>query len=789
MVLLEQDRVLRREQLADVGGVIRVGASFSIRQRMSVLGSKLARQEKGEFVRDRMLTSDVPLGLFEGTKITVYSAKGRNARLHVRRECGQLRTSNVTTTEVPLNADAVERFCSGCADWGPSVRPTSGLGLFMNALGGTGLLHQLQAYAEPDEDVYWTQDEVRAAAELLRAERDVADEAEDEVEEDDLRREARGEAQELQERVLSRWRHAAQSLHRAQAIITHFPWLSDWAKPKVSAKASYLETLRAQAALFVEPSGLLVAAAAASLETPPLPSDDPGFAVLGNSSQISTALSSLWRRWQYSAERSWEGPESRAIIRYDLVHGIRSNKKGRAEAREGAARLIQSWEDEACAAVATTDSTPTVWVTARLPEGSEEPSPGGAPEVLEGLDRWTLGVVVTWTATADWGRRTLKLRVPPLVADRLLAPSSSLTCEPGGSEAVATEAGPQKQPDFVRPGVFDDAPIFDRQPVTPEHLRALRKFSYAAADQLYIVFSTSGGAEVLPLEAIETRLAQGWLGIIVASASDLPDSVITPWSKEAVPAPEAGDAPSSGPGHARQDGHFGADLGLAAGARDVVRRTYPGHDKEHNLRLLAMARGVSDLRTLDTGRSGMLPLAVWEGLLASSRLDLMPFRPPSDDRWRAGSSLPLGVLGQAQIYATNSDPKFEGRGHSPLCRHTRDRGLAASDDLLTVADLLARDDWDWCSKCGGYAVRRLTDTQLSYYRAAHRLHDIAEQLDDERTHRVPVDPDALIKQLEDLAGWEPGGHVDCGWDGSWRWHEVIRNLRRRAERKRGHTAS
>ncbi|MFG2416722.1 hypothetical protein [Streptomyces goshikiensis] len=746
---------------------------------MSLLGPKLARREKGAFVRDRMLTSDVPLGPFEGTKITVYSAKGKNARLHVRRECAQLRTSNVTTTEVPLNADAVDRFCSGCADWGPRVRPSSGLGLFMDALTGTGLLHQLQAYAEPDEDVYWTQDEVRAAAELLHSERGAMDEGEAEEEDDDGHWEARREAQDLQDQVLARWRHAAQSLHRAQVIIAHFPWLTDWAKPKVVAKASYLETLRAHAALFVEPAGLVVSAAAATLVTPPVPTDDPDFVVLGNSSQIFTALSSLWRRWQYSAERSWEGPESRAIIRYDLVHGIRPNKKGRAEALEGAARLIQSWEDEACAAAATTDSTPTVWVTARLPEGAEEPSPGGTPDVLDGLDRWTLGVVVTWTATADWGRRTLTLRVPALVADRLLAPSSSLTCEPGGSEAVATEAGSQGHPDFVRPGVFDDTPVFDRQPATLGHLRALRRFSYAA-DQLYIVFSTSGGAEVLPLEAIERRLAQGWLGVIVASASDLPDSVITPWIKEDVPAPEAGDAPSSGHGHVRQDGHFGADLGLAAGARDVVRRTYREHDKEHNLRLLAMARGVSDLRTLDTGRSGMLPLAVWEGLLASGPLDLLPFRPPSADRWRGGSSLPLGVLGQAQIYATNSDPKFEGRGHSPLCRHTRDRGLAAGDDLLTVADLLARDDWDWCSKCGGYAVRRLTDTQLSYYRAAHRLHDIAGQLDDERTHRVPVDPDALIKQLEELAGWEPGGHVDCGWDGSWRWHEVIRNLRRRA---------
>ncbi|MFF4425792.1 hypothetical protein ACFY04_34320 [Streptomyces sp. NPDC001549] len=106
-----------------------------------------------------------------------------------------------------------------------------------------------------------------------------------------------------------------------------------------------------------------------------------------------------------------------------------------------------------------------------------------------------------------------------------------------------------------------------------------------------------------------------------------------------------------------------------------------------------------------------------------------------------------------------------------------------------MADLLARDDWDWCSKCGGYAVRRLADTQLSYYRAAHRPHDIAGQFDDERTYRVPVEPDALLKQLEELADWEPGGHEGCDRDGSWRWCEVIRDLRRRAERKRRHTAS
>ncbi|MFC9387796.1 hypothetical protein [Streptomyces venezuelae] len=723
-----------------------------------------------------------PLGPFGGSKITVYSAKGKNARLHVRRECGQLRTTNVTRAEVPLSADVVDRFCSGCSDWGPKVRPTTGLGIFLAALGGAGLLHQLQAYAGPDEDVYWTQDEVHAAAELLRSERDPA------YEDDDERWEARKEAEELQDRVLSRWRHAAGSLHRAQAVIAHFPWLRDWARPRLSAKEGYLESLWAQAALFVEPAGLVVAAAAAELRTPSLPADDPVFAVLGDSSRISLGLSRLWRRWQYTAENGWEGPASRAFRRYDLVEGIRSNKKGRAEALEGAGRLIQSWEGEARAVAAATDPTPTAWVTARLPEDTEEPSRGDTRDALGGLDRWTLGVVVTWTVTADWSRRTLTLKVPTLVAERLLASSSVLSCE-RGADAVPAEAVSEAHPGFLRPGVFDDTPVFDRQPVTLAHLRALRDHSSYAADQLYIVFSTSGGAEVLALQAIEKRVEQGWLGVIFAGASDLSDSLISPWIKEVAPASEADEGLHLGHDSAGQDDSFGVDLGLAGGTQAAVRWAYGERAKEQTLRLLAMARGVSDLRSLDTGRrSGVLSVAVWEGLLTRGPLDLTPFRAPGTDRWRRGSGLPLGVLGPVQIYATNSDPAFEGKGHSPLCRHTRDRGLAQSDDLLRVSDLLARDDWDWCSNCGGYSARRLTDTQLSYYRAAHQLLDIAGQLDDDRAYRAPVVPEALCKQLEELADWEPGGHENVSWDGRWRWREVVSGLRSRAERKRLHTA-
>ena len=101
----------------------------------------------------------------------------------------------------------------------------------------------------------------------------------------------------------------------------------------------------------------------------------------------------------------------------------------------------------------------------------------------------------------------------------------------------------------------------------------------------------------------------------MASASDLPESVISPWVEQVGLKPDASD-----PDDSRHHG-FGVGLSLTAGAQDAVRWSHGGRAKEHNLRLLAMARGVSDLRTLDTGRSNALPLAAWEGLLAPAPLD------------------------------------------------------------------------------------------------------------------------------------------------------------------------
>ncbi|GHG01532.1 hypothetical protein GCM10018777_10200 [Streptomyces albogriseolus] len=126
--------------------------------------------------------------------------------------------------------------------------------------------------------------------------------------------------------------------------------------------------------------------------------------------------------------------------------------------------------------------------------------------------------------------------VPDLVAEQLLSPASGLPCSPADAEPDLPERdhGPERRPGTVRPGIFEDNPVFDRRPVTLDHIRALRTLA-PRADELGLVFSASGGAEVLPLGAIERRLTKGWLGVRSAGARHLPGSVIGPEEPEAVP--------------------------------------------------------------------------------------------------------------------------------------------------------------------------------------------------------------------------------------------------------------
>ncbi|WP_435642665.1 hypothetical protein ACR9VJ_05405 [Streptomyces sp. H49] len=122
------------------------------------------------------------------------------------------------------------------------------------------------------------------------------------------------------------------------------------------------------------------------------------------------------------------------------------------------------------------------------------------------------------------------------------------------------------------------------------------------------------------------------------------------------PEPGARDVQLPGRGQGVHDPNFGGGLGLAEGGRRMLRRTYGTEDRNLNLRLLTLARGVHDLRSLDVERRGGLPVAVWDGLLTEDRLDLAPFRQPGSDRWRSGGGLPLGPLAALQLYTTNANP-------------------------------------------------------------------------------------------------------------------------------------
>ncbi|MFF0416522.1 hypothetical protein ACFYUY_39615 [Kitasatospora sp. NPDC004745] len=737
------------------------------------------------------LTPDVPLGPFQDAPITVHSARSKSAKLHAGTTCTQLRSRDITTTQAPLNAETIGRMCSRCAEFGQWVPPDSGLGIFLRALGGLGLLYQLQQYTAPDPDDCWEQDEVQSAAALLRTgpvEPAAAPDEDEEAEEPDGEDwEAHDDAKRLQERVLSTWREAATSLHLAQTAIAMFPWLARWADPKLASKQQYLEALRTQAALFVDLEGLMAAAAAAAMDEPELPSNDAAFSVIGTSKEAGTRLKALWHAWQDKAGRGWEGPNARTYLAYGPTHGIRPNRKGYVTARVAIDELVSSWENQAREEAASAECQALQWVTASLPIVKKDTTPPWREHgFLSDLDTWTTGVLIAHLADADWAGRTLILHVPRLIADRLLSRSHYLDCEahqdrPAPTTPVAS-AGP------IRPGIFDDTPVHGRQPLTAQHLRLLRSMRPAAADELYIVFSTDGGAEVLPLPVIEKRLARGWQCFLLAGASDLPADVIEPWVREVGPRPEGRE--SLWPQYPRNahDPLFGEDLGLAQGATRAAWLGYEHENAERSLRLLAMARGVEDLRTLDGGyddhgRSRSLPRPVWLGLLAHAEdLDLEPFEAPDADRWRSGGSgIPLGVLADVQVYTTNANPRIQGKGHSPFCPHSRERGVVAADDLLTVADLLDDDSYDWCSKCQGYAIRRLTDTQLSYYRAAHRLHDIAQELDPGRGGHDRLDTETITRQLRELADWRPIGEDHWYTSGARRWRRIVHELHAKAE--------
>jgi hypothetical protein len=336
--------------------------------------------------------------------------------------------------------------------------------------------------------------------------------------------------------------------------------------------------------------------------------------------------------------------------------------------------------------------------------------------------------------------------------------------------------------------VFDDTPVHARRPVTAGDLRALRTVS-READQLYLVLSVEAGPQVLTLTVLEQRVAAGGRYVVVASAADLPDALLAARGEE-LTAAEPDDAPVWLPRvHDSRHPDFGHWLGTAEGERLTVRLARSFHDPDAALRSLVLARDVTDLRTLghdwnrDQSPRGPLPSHVWHGLLAMDQLDLEPFLPAPEDQWSDGDGLPLGILADVQLYSTDARGRYEGRGHTPECQHNRDRhGLSRDDDMVTVEQMLQTKRFNPCSKCGGYATRRLTTRQVTYYRAAHQLRRLAE---DARRMLQQEDPGAsLAPLLVKVERWDETPVCDDWFAEPWElrlWSRFVRRFRMRLQ--------
>ncbi|ASY31262.1 MULTISPECIES: hypothetical protein [unclassified Streptomyces] len=743
------------------------------------------------------LTSQVPLGPFEGTAITVWAAPGPKAKVHASPACSYLRSARVTRQEVRLESPVVDRMCPQCGRYGAWARPGTGLHIFLRALTGMGLLYELHSYDAADEDTC-SDDEVKQAAALLYATWDspddgpaqaagdgmALDDPDDEAEDtEDLDWDRRQEARHLRESVFSQWHAALISLHRAHLVLDLFPWLRPWADRQLQRKTGYLQTLRSQAAQLVRRDMLEAAAVVSVMDDPAVPSNDGAFVPLGTPAQVKRQLNLLWSRWRSKTEQGWDLPHEHTYLVHYLTEDLRG-RKGRAQVLARAHQLLAQWAADLQASAGTVSGETTL--VARLPEHS--PRDERSSSVLDRLDLWEQAVLAAYTTASDWTLPTLTLKVPSVVAARLLSPHSSpLTYteqKPDSSVPTAALDTP------LGPGVFDDTPVHSRRPVTPAALRALRRTDNSA-DQLYVVFSAETGMDVVPLSTLEERCDDGWRAVIIASAGDLPDALFDVDDAPVAGNREEDEAGSVWPMPVR-DPHsenFGHRLSVAEGQRVCARLASHRQDPSHVLRTLALARGVSDLRTLDEdhyGSGSSIPRSVWHGLLAMDPPSLHPFYPDTETGRLGGSGLPLGVLATVQVYTTDARGHYQGRAHSPGCTHRRsDLGVHADDDLVTLEKLLAQEHFDPCSKCGGYAIRRLNDTQTAYYRAAHRLHDLTQY-----GHYTPSShPEKIGERMAVLDELDAPTAVRA-WlpstDQARRWHQHIDRLRHTLRKPHDH---
>ncbi|MFD0204420.1 MULTISPECIES: hypothetical protein [Saccharothrix] len=123
--------------------------------------------------------------------------------------------------------------------------------------------------------------------------------------------------------------------------LARYPWLAEWARPRVDLKVEYAGELRREFAGMIVPRNLVDAAAVAHLPKPDLPVDRGEFSVLGD---VRRALDELWRRWQHSASTGWTRLESHTHPVHSVLAAAMGNRRrGRPEADKALRDLVRGW--------------------------------------------------------------------------------------------------------------------------------------------------------------------------------------------------------------------------------------------------------------------------------------------------------------------------------------------------------------------------------------------------------------------------------------------------------------
>jgi hypothetical protein len=170
-----------------------------------------------------------------------------------------------------------------------------------------------------------------------------------------------------------------------------------------------------------------------------------------------------------------------------------------------------------------------------VPAGTD--ADGSRWSIERALGFWDIGVLLMYTRAVEWSSRTFLLSVPAEVAERLLCHRSSLEAsecqgDPDDTQSYVSmlrSAGDAKEggngSGAYLPGTLDDTPVAQRRIVSLAEVRVLRE-RLNHVSQLFVVCSAADGVEVLSLARLEQRCEDGWSGILLAEAGDLPDAMI-----------------------------------------------------------------------------------------------------------------------------------------------------------------------------------------------------------------------------------------------------------------------